>query len=61
MDNVVKDLYMIIDNIDTYGDMCKGNYEQFFNVVMREVKKREEYYSLFEDIVRNTTPVDTYE
>lgn len=58
-DEVIMDLYMMLDDIDTYADACKGNYEAFFNATMQVVARRFKYYDLFEDIKRAKTPCST--
>lgn len=58
INQAVVDLYMMLDNIDTYGDMCKGDYEGFFMVTMKQIAKREKYYKLFEQLKRNMEPVN---
>ena len=55
-DNVIADLYMMLDNIDTLSDMTKGDYEAFYKATMIEVKKRERYYKVFESIKRGLEP-----
>ena len=57
LDNVIVDLYMMLDNIDTFSDMTKGNYEAFYKATMVEVRKRNQYYNLFVDIKRGMEPV----
>lgn len=57
LDNVIVDLYTMLDNIDTMSDMAKGDYEAFYKATMNEVKKREQYYNLFVDIKRGMEPV----
>ena len=58
LDNVIVDLYTMLDNIDTMSDMAKGDYEAFYKATMNEVKKREQYYNLFVDIKRGMKPVE---
>ena len=55
MDSVLVDLYMILDNIDTFSDIAKGDYEAFYKATMKEVQKREQYYNLSE-MQQNTPP-----
>ena len=50
--DVIEELYMLLDDIDTLGDMCKGDYEWFFNATMEKCKKRFTYYELFKNIAR---------
>jgi len=58
LDDVIVDLYMMLDNIDTMSDMTKGDYEAFYKATMVEVRKREQYYNLFMDIKRGMKPVE---
>lgn len=57
LDNVIVDLYTMLDNIDTISDMTKGDYEAFYKATMVEVRKRKQYYNLFVDIKRGMEPV----
>lgn len=57
LDNVIADLYMMLDNIDTFADMTKGDYEAFYKATMIEIKKREQYYNLFSDIKHGMEPI----
>ena len=56
LDSVIVDLYMMLDNIDTFSDMTTGDYEAFYTATMKEVQKREQYYNLFVDIKRGMEP-----
>lgn len=56
MDSALVDLYMMLDNIDTFSDMTEGDYEAFYEATMNEIKKREQYYNLFVDIKRGMEP-----
>lgn len=56
IDSVLGDLYMMLDNIDTFSDIAKGDYEAFYKATMKEVQKREQYYNLFVDIKRGMEP-----
>lgn len=56
MDSVLVDLYIMLDNIDTFSDMMEGDYEAFYEATMKEVQKREQYYNLFVDIKRGMEP-----
>ena len=57
LDNVIVDLYRIIDNIDTFCDMTKGDYEAFYKATMKEVEKSKKHLRIFEHILRNMEPV----
>lgn len=59
-DNVIIDLYKIIDNIDTYADMCKGNYEAFYISVIHEINKESRWDALktYEGILHGMEPVN---
>ena len=56
LDDVIVNLYMMLDNIDTFSDMTEGDYEAFYEATMKEVQKREQYYNLFVDIKRGMEP-----
>ena len=52
-DNVIADLYMMLDNVATLAgcDWAKGNYEAFYKAAIKEAKKRDRYFKLFESII----------
>ena len=58
LEDVVIDLWMMLDNIDTIGDMTKGNYEAFFVGAMKQVEKSKKYFELVGSLIHDKEPKD---
>jgi hypothetical protein len=53
--NAVKNLFMLLDNIDTFDDEVKWNSEEFRRLAVNECWKRHEFYDLEKENIKEVS------